>query len=293
MKGIFTTIASLLAITIQTSTPLTFAALGGILSERSGVINIGLEGMMLTGAFTGGAIGVLTGNPWLGLIGAMASGIIMGAIHALFCLKFRANHVISGLAINIFASGMTIFLTQQFFQGARSFEITKSFSHWGPFMPIVYIAIILVIIIHVFLYKTPSGLRLRGIGELPIAADTAGVNVMKFKYLAVIASGALAALGGAYLPYFAGSFTKDMSAGRGYIALAAVIFGNWSPGRAFLACLIFGFADALQMTFSDSIIPSQFIQMLPYIVTIIALIGFIGKSTPPQSLGLHYEKKKA
>ncbi len=293
MNNFITLISSLFIITLQTSTPLLFAALGGILSERSGVINIGLEGMMLTGAFAGGAIGVLTGNPWIGILGAIFAGSIMGLIHAVFCLKLRANHVISGLAINIFASGLTIFLTQAFFNGERSFEITNRFIAIGPFIPLVYLAVLLVFILQGFLYRTPTGLRLRAIGELPIAADTAGVSVMKYKFMAVIASGALAAIGGAYLPYFAGSFTKDMSAGRGYIALAAVIFGNWNPGRAFIACLIFGLAEAIQMTFSNSIIPSQFMKMLPYIVTIIALVGFIGKSTPPYSLGKPYEKRES
>ncbi|MDD3626604.1 MAG: ABC transporter permease [bacterium] len=293
MKSSIAFLASLFIITIQTSTPLLFASLGGILSERSGIINIGLEGIMLTGAFTGGLIGVVSGNPWLGFFGAIFAGALMGFIHAIFCIKLKTNHVISGLAINIFASGLTIFLTQFFFEGERSFHIVKNFKRIGPFIPPVYIAILLVVVIALFLYKTSWGLRLRAVGELPIAADTAGVNVLKYRYLAVVFSGALAAIGGAYLPYFAGSFTKDMAAGRGYIALAAVIFGNWNPWKAFIACIIFGLADAVQMTFTETFIPSQFIQMLPYIVTLIALIGFIGKSTPPLSLGKHYEKKES
>ncbi|HHW72438.1 MAG TPA: ABC transporter permease [Firmicutes bacterium] len=294
------------AAALRMATPLIFAALGGIISERSGVVNIALEGMMLTGSFTAMFVTHLTGLPWVGALGAMAAGALMGLLHALFCVRYRSNQVVTGTAINIFAGGLTVFLLRHFFGSAGTSpqvtvikDITIPVLSQIPWVdkvlgrqnPLVYLAFVAVAVVHVVIYKTPWGLRLRAVGEHPQAADTVGVNVYRMRYTAVAISGALAALGGTYLSIaHLSRFSEGMTAGRGFIALAAVIFGKWTPLGALGACLFFGYGDALQMRLSDVGIPTQFLNMLPYVMTMVALAGFIGKAVGPKASGQPYIK---
>jgi ABC-type uncharacterized transport system permease subunit len=285
---------SLVAATIRKSVPLVFASTGGFFSERSGVINIGLEGMMLFGAFSGALVTVLAHNPWLGLLGAAVVGALIACIHAVATINFRANQIISGVAINLLAVGGTVFLTQVFMGGERSFSLGPAdrLPMWGPFLPLTYLSFICVAGACLFAYYTVPGLRLRAVGEHPRAADTQGINVARVRFLAVIMSGVLAGLGGAYLPFFSGSFAKNMTSGLGFIALAALIFGKWNPLGAMAASLLFGFADALQETLQGrGGFPPQLFQAIPYVLTVVALAGVIGRSRPPAALGRHYERE--
>src|SRR5882724_2827618 len=296
MREIFT--ASLIWSTIRLATPLVLAALGGMFSERSGVINIALEGMMLAGAFTAAAVTYATSNPFLGLFAGMAAGLAIALIHALACIRFKADQVVTGTAINILMIGMPGFLSGAFFlsSGATP-QIAKE--HLIPWTPI-FIAFALVPITWYVLYKTPFGLRIRSVGENPEAADAAGVPVAQMRYWGVLLSGVLAGIGGAYLSIGQSSlFTRNMTSGRGFIALAALIFGKWRPFQTMLACLLFGFTEAVSIQMQGAVklpsgedIPVQFIQMVPYVFTIIVLAGFIGSSRPPQALGIPYEKEK-
>lgn len=298
-----------IASTVRLATPLVLAALGGLFSERSGVINIALEGKMLAGAFTAAAVtyaadtrlGLGTASPWVGLLAGMLAGLLIAAIYAVSCIKFKANQVVSGAAINILMIGMPGFLSGAFFLSSGSTpQIPKD--HLLPQSPIVIaIAIgVLVAAIWYVLYKTPFGLRLRSVGENPEAADAAGVSVSKIRYSGVLLAGVLAGVGGAYLSIGQSSlFTRNMTAGRGFIALAALIFGKWRPVPTLLACLLFGFTEAvsnyMQGVFklpSGEDIPVQFIQMVPYVLTIVVLAGFIGSSRPPRALGIPYQKEK-
>ncbi|MDI9459580.1 MAG: ABC transporter permease [Limnochordia bacterium] len=294
------------AAALRMATPLIFAALGGIFSERSGVVNIALEGMMLTGAFTAMFVTYHTGMPWVGVLGAMLAGGLIGLIHAIFCVRYRANQVVTGTAINIFAGGLTVFLLRFFFGTAGTSpsvttipDITLPVLSSIPWIdrilgrqnPLVYLALVAVVVVHIVIYKTPWGLRLRAVGEHPRAADTVGVNVFKMRYISVVISGALAGLGGTYLSIaHLSRFSEGMTAGRGFIALAAVIFGKWTPLGALGACLFFGYADALQMRLQDIGIPTQFMNMLPYVLTMVALAGFIGRAVGPKASGEPYIK---
>ncbi|HEY6118392.1 MAG TPA: ABC transporter permease [Pyrinomonadaceae bacterium] len=296
MKEIFT--ISLVWSTIRLATPLVLAALGGMFSERSGVINIALEGMMLAGAFTAAAITYATKNPFLGLFAGMVAGLTIAMIHALACIRYKADQVVTGTAINILMIGVPGFLSGAFFlsSGATP-QIAKE--HLIPWTPI-FIAFVLVPISWYVLYKTPFGLRLRSVGENPEAADAAGVGVARMRYWGVLLSGALAGIGGAYLSIGQSSlFTRNMTSGRGFIALAALIFGKWRPVQTMLACLLFGFTEAVSIQMQGVVklpsgddIPVQFIQMVPYLLTIIVLAGFIGSSRPPRALGIPYQKEK-
>ncbi len=299
--------ATVLAAALRMATPLIFTSLGGIFAERSGVINIGLEGMMLIGAFTGMLTSYFTGQPWLGLVGAIIAGALMGLVHAVAAVTYKVNQVVSGTAINIFAVGVTVFLLRWIFDVAGTspavsrlpvvtLPLINRIPLIGPIFGqhniMVYIALILVVLVHIFLFKTVWGLRLRSVGEHPKAADTVGINVFLTRYLAVITSGALAGLGGAYLSIaHLSRFGDQMTAGRGFIALAAMIFGKWTPFGALGASILFGFANAVQMRLQELGIPSQFVQMVPYILTMIALAGFIGRATPPKAIGKPYEKE--
>ncbi|MDQ2977075.1 MAG: ABC transporter permease [Acidobacteriota bacterium] len=296
MAEIFT--IALIWSTIRLSTPLILAALGGLFSERSGVINIALEGMMLAGAFTAAAVTYAVGNPFVGLVAGMLAGMLIAAIHAVACIRYRADQVVTGTAINILMIGMPAFLSGAFFLSSGSTpQIPKD--HLIPWTPIV-IAFALVPITWYVLYKTPFGLRLRSVGENPEAADAAGVHVARMRYAGVLLSGVLAGLGGAYLSIGQSSlFTRNMTSGRGFIALAALIFGKWRPVQTLLACLLFGFTEAISIQMQGVVklpsgddIPVQFIQMVPYILTIIVLAGFIGSSRPPRALGIPYEKER-
>lgn len=307
MRDLFT--LSLLASTIRLATPLVLAALGGLFSERSGVINIALEGKMLAGAFTAAAVtyaadtslGMGAASPWVGLFAAMLAGLFIAAIYATSCIKFKSDQVVSGAAINILMIGIPGFLSGALFLSSGSTpQIPKD--HLLPQSPVVIAIVILALVAAIWyvLYKTPFGLRLRSVGENPGAADAAGVSVTKIRYSGVLMAGVLAALGGAYLSIGQSSlFTRNMTAGRGFIALAALIFGKWRPVQTLLACLLFGFTEAVSIQMRGSLklpsgedIPVQFIEMVPYVLTIIVLAGFIGSSRPPRALGIPYQKEK-
>jgi len=296
MADIFT--IALIWSTIRLSTPLVLAALGGLFSERSGVINIALEGMMLAGAFTAAAVTHAAGNPFVGLLAGIGAGLLIAAIHAVACIRYRADQVVTGTAINILMIGLPPFLSGAFFLSSGSTpQIPRE--HLIPSTPIV-IAFILVPLTWYVLYKTPFGLRLRSVGENPEAADAAGVRVAKMRYAGVLISGILAGIGGAYLSIGQSSlFTRNMTSGRGFIALAALIFGKWRPVQTMLACLLFGFTEAVTIQMQGVVklpsgedIPIQFIQMVPYVLTIVVLAGFIGSSRPPKALGMPYEKER-
>ncbi|MGH9836215.1 MAG: ABC transporter permease [Blastocatellia bacterium] len=301
---------TLIASTIRLSTPLILAALGGLFSERSGVINIALEGMMLAGAFTAATVTVFTHNPWIGLLAAMIAGLMVAALHAVATINYRADQVVSGMAINILFLGVPALLsgalfdstgaTPQlprdqtlpdvaFFDPQNSPVLASIFNQ----KPLVYFAFILAGATAYVIYRTRFGLRLRAVGENPEAADTAGVSVNRMRYAGVLISGALAALGGAYLSIGQNSlFTRNMTAGRGFIALAALIFGRWDPVGALLACLFFGLAEAVAIRMQGTVnIPNQFIQMIPYVLTIVVLAGLIRRATPPKALGVAYAKE--
>jgi ABC-type uncharacterized transport system permease subunit len=278
--------------TIRTATPLLLAALGGLYSERAGVINIALEGLMLAGAFTAAAVTHYTHNPWVGLAAAVAAGVFIAAVHAVICIHFKAEQVVSGMAINILMLGVPALLSGALFEstGATPQIPLGELMRYAP----VVIAFALVPITWYVLYRTPLGLRLRAVGENPEAADAAGVSVAAIRYTGVLLSGALAAVGGAYLSIGQSSlFTRNMTAGRGFIALAALIFGKWRPVQTMLACLLFGFAEALSIQMQGvTRIPVQFIQLIPYVLTMIVLAGFIGLSRAPRALGVAYQKEK-
>jgi len=289
MSQIFT--VAFLFSSLRLATPLLLAALGGLYSERSGVINIALEALLLAGAFTAATVTHFSGNPWLGLFAAIVAGVGVAFVHGVACIRFRADQVVSGTALNIVFLGLPQLLAGAFFASTGATPQLPQ-SQLLPLAP-MWIAFALVPVTWYVLDRTRFGLRVRAVGENPEAADTAGVNVARVRYLGVMLSGALAAIGGAYLSIGQASlFTRNMSAGRGFIALAALIFGNWRPVPTMLACLLFGAADALSIQMQGvSRVPVQFIQMIPYVLTLVVLAGFIGKSRPPRALGLPYQKK--
>ncbi len=297
MAEIFT--ITLIMSTIRLSTPLVLAAIGGMFSERSGVINIALEGMMLAGAFTAAAVTYAVGNPFLGLFAGMLAGLIIAGIHAVACIKYRADQVVTGTAINILMIGVPGFLSGAFFLSSGSTPQIPQ-HNLIPKTPIFLAFFVVLPLAWYVLYKTPFGLRLRSVGENPEAADAAGVPVARMRYAGVLLSGILAGLGGAYLSIGQSSlFTRNMTSGRGFIALAALIFGKWRPVQTMLACLLFGFTEAVTIQMQGVVklpsgedIPVQFIQMVPYLLTIIVLAGFIGSSRPPKALGIPYQKER-
>jgi general nucleoside transport system permease protein len=303
----------LLAATLRFATPLAFAAMGGIFCERSGVINIGLEGMMLAGAFFGVVVAAETGQWELGILGAMGAGGALALIHAFFCIHLRADQIISGFAINFLALGLTGYLFRSVYGTRGTPELPERIPDvklgfiqdvpyfgdiFGQLSLMIWLMFLTVLLSWVVLFKTPLGLRIRSVGEHPKAADTLGISVFKIRYAAVIVSGLLAGLGGAYLSFgFGGTFNENMTAGRGYIALAAVIFGNWRPFGAFGACLLFGFSSALALRLQGSpLLPSDLasanlLQTLPYVLTLVALVGVIGRSRGPAAAGRPYVKQ--
>jgi ABC-type uncharacterized transport system permease subunit len=277
---------------VRLTTPLLLAALGGLYSERSGVVNIALEALLLAGAFTAATVTHFTGNPWVGLLAAIVAGVVVALVHGVACIRFRADQVVSGTALNIVFLGLPQLLAGALFESTGATpQLPKE--QLLPLAPIV-IAFGLVPVTWYVLNQTRFGLRLRAVGENPEAADTAGVDVSRVRYLGVALSGVLAAIGGAYLSLGQASlFTRNMSAGRGFIALAALIFGNWRPVQTMLACLLFGAAEALSIQMQGvSRVPVQFIQIIPYVLTLVVLAGFIGRSRPPRALGLPYKKKR-
>ncbi len=299
--------SALIASTFRFATPLIFAALGGMFSERSGVTNIGLEGMMLIGAFFGILGADKFGTWWLGLLTAIAAGAVTALLHAVLSIHLRADQIIGGTAINFLALGLTGYLYIDIYgaQGTPTDipgipSVNLGFLDSGSFFDVVFgdlnlmiwVAIILVPLSWVVLFKTPIGLRIRAVGEHPKAADTVGISVYGIRYGAVVLSGMLAACGGAYLSIgFLNSFNENMTAGRGFIALAAVIFGNWRPFGAAAACLLFGFSSALAQRlpeYSES--AAVLFQALPYVLTLIAVAGVVGRSIPPAAVGRPYKK---
>ncbi len=300
---------AIFASTLRIATPILLASLGGVMSERSGVINIGLEGMMLMGAF-GAAVGSYFYGPWTGILIGIAIGGLMGLLHAFMSVTVKANQIISATAINIFAVGFPNIMVPIIWPGYHAItpvvpvikdirlpliaDLPVIGTIIGNQNPIVYIALILVPIINYFLFRTPLGLRIRSVGEHPKAADTLGINVVKMRYIAVISSGFLAGLGGAFLSIaYQSQFSRAMTQGRGFIGLAAMIFGRWKPVGAFIACLLFGFADALQASAQSAgvPIPPELLLAAPYVLTLVALVGLIGKrAVGPAANGKPYEK---
>jgi simple sugar transport system permease protein len=284
-----------LSSTLRVSTPLLLAALGGMVSERSGVINIALEGMMLAGAFGGAGIALMTGSPWLGALGAMGAALLIAAFYAFFVIELRADQIVAGTAINLLAAGITPFLSKIFY-GSSTSSPSLDMSLRFQSAP-VWAAWILVLLGWFWMYYTPSGLWVRFAGEHPESLDSAGVRVKRVRWMAVLMSGCLAGLGGASLSIFlSSSFTRNMTAGRGFMALAALIFGKWKPVQTAAACLLFGFSDAIQTRLQGVIlwgqdpVPVQFIQILPYVATILILAGVVGQSKAPRALGLPFDQ---
>jgi ABC-type uncharacterized transport system permease subunit len=292
-----------------------WAAIGGLYSERSGVVNIALEGLMLAGAFTAAAVTFYAHSPWVGLAAASIAGAAVAFVLAVVCIRFEANEVVAGTGINILFLGLPAVLSGALFLSSGSTpqvprdELLPTLSQIIPAAPqwriltdvstISLLALVVVACTWYVLYRTPFGLRLRSVGENPEAADAAGIRVQRIRYAGVVLSGLLAGIGGAYLSIGQSSlFTRNMTAGRGFIALAALILGKWRPVQTMLACLLFGFADAVTIQMQGVVkmpsgedVPVQFIQMIPYLVTIIVLAGFIGQSRAPGALGVPYDKE--
>jgi len=293
--------------TLQFGALLLLPALGGVLSERSGVVNIAMEGMMLVGAYAGVMVALSTNNLLVGVLGAMIAGGLMALIHAVISINFKANQIVSGIAINIAALGLTnyLLLVQTAGQGVRSLasNLRLPVITWGPLAnipflgPILfqqniifYIALLILAGIQFLLFRTNIGLRIRAVGEHPQAADTAGVNVRLVRYLCVISSGLLSGLAGAFLALgINGIFNSNMTAGAGYIALAAMIFGKYTPLGTALACLIFGLGEALAVRMQDSGVSPYLLSTIPYILTLIALVGVVGRTIAPAADGIPYE----
>jgi len=307
VDDIFTSFGTLLASTIRNATPLIFAALGGMFSERSGVVNIGLEGLMLISAFAGVVGASLSGSALVGLGFGLAAGLLFALIHALMCITFEADQIISGTAINLLALGGTGFLMVQIFGSGGTSPRVPGFKEVPiPLLSdipligsalfnqslLVYLMYLLISITWFVVFRTPFGLRLRATGEVPEAVDTAGVSVSRMRYYGVALSGLLAACGGVYLSMgILSAFTEGMTGGRGFIALAALIFGRWNPIGAAGAALLFGFAQAVTFQAPQEVIPLEFIQMLPYILTIVVLAGFGGRAIAPAAIGRPYRKE--
>jgi simple sugar transport system permease protein len=319
----FATLLQILDSTVRLAIPLLFACLAGLFSERAGIFDIGLEGKMLMSAFFSAAVAYLTGSVWIGLLAGIASSMVLSAIHGLASITFRGNQLISGVAINFLAAGMTVLIAQDWFdqggrtpalEGAARFQpITLPFADalsgvplLGPIYAelisghsiLVYVGFLAVPATWYILYRTRFGLRLRAVGENPGAVDTAGISVVRLRYAAVAICGLLTGLAGAYLATgLSAGFVKDMSAGRGYIALAALIFAKWRPWYALYACLLFGFLEAIGNRYQNIdvlgiTLPGQFMQALPYILTVVILAGFIGKAIPPRAGGVPYVKER-
>lgn len=317
-------ILSILSATVRLSTPLIFAAMAGIFSERSGVVDISLEGKLLAGAFAAASVAAVTGSAWLGLGAAILTGMILSLVHGFASITHKGDQVISGVAINIVVAGLTVVLGMAWFHRSGQTPTLPSDARFMPIqlpgvdmlsnIPIigdiysklisghnllVYIAFVCVAITYWILFKTRFGLRLRAVGENPKAVDTAGISVNFLRYRAVLIGGILTGIGGTYISIAQNaSFIQNMSAGQGYIALAAMIFGKWKPIQAMLSCFLFGFLEALSMRLQGISIPYigqvpvQLIQAAPYILTVILLAGFIGRAVAPKADGVPYVKER-
>ena len=319
----FLTVLQILDSTVRLATPLLLACLAGLFSERSGIFDIGLEGKMLAAAFLSAAVAAATGNVWLGMFAGVGVSIMLALLHGLASITFRGDQLISGVAINFLAAGLTVVIGQSWFGlGGRTPSLMGQgrFSNleWpfadalrevpmvGPFYAelvsghtfLVYIALLAVPASWYVLFRTRFGLRLRAVGENPGAVDTAGISVTRLRYTAVIICGALCGLAGAYLATgLAAGFVKDMTAGRGFIALAALIFAKWRPWHALGACMLFGLLEAIGNRYQNIdllgvTLPVQFMQALPYILTVVILAGFVGKAIPPRAGGAPYVKER-
>ena len=317
------TVLQILDSTVRLATPLLLACLAGLYSERAGIFDIGLEGKMLAAAFFSAAFAAVSGSVWIGLLAGIAASLVLSGIHGLASITFRGNQLISGVAINFLAAGLTVLIAQDMFsQGGRTpslsgdarfnaiewplADVLEGVPLFGPIYSelisghtfLVYVAILAVPLSWWVLFRTRFGLRLRAVGENPGAVDTAGISVTRMRYLAVGICGVLCGLAGAYLATgLAAGFVKDMSAGRGFIALAALIFAKWRPWYALYACLLFGFLEAVGNRFQNIEIigvslPVQFVQALPYILTVVILAGFVGKAIPPRAGGEPYVKER-
>ncbi|MDE6404692.1 MAG: ABC transporter permease [Lachnospiraceae bacterium] len=299
------TITLLLGVTLLYSTPMVFGALGGVLSERSGVVNIGIEGMMTFGAFAGAAAGYYSGNPWIGVLCAALAGGILALLHAVAAITCQADQTISGVAINLLGPALAVFFCRLAFDGATmsypvANKLPKIFGSgaegiWANLNVdiMVIVALLFAVAMWFVLYRTKWGMRILAVGENPAAADTLGINVYKTRYVCVILSGILAGIGGATVTLgIVAQFTQTSIAGQGFIALAAVIFGKWKPIGAYKACLIFGFSQALTVVLGGgaAAVPTEILAMLPYVLTIVILILFIGKSVAPKADGVPYVK---
>jgi simple sugar transport system permease protein len=279
---------------LRIAVPYLLAAAGGVMSERVGVIALGLEGLMLSGAF-GAALGSYYGHtPWAGLLGALAAGAVVTSVLAAATLRFKANQVVVGVAINLIVVAATRFFLRLVFDSASNSPRVPGFGGEGAgnamlasfLNPVVWIGLLALPALGWVLYRTPFGLRARAVGEKPEAAASLGVNVMGLRLKGLYIAGALASLGGAYLSLDQHQFTDSMTAGRGFIALAAVIFGRWQPTRVAVACLLFAGAETLQIQLQGAqLVPSQFVEMIPYVLTIVALAGVVGRSVAPAALG--------
>ncbi len=299
------TITLLLGVTLLYSTPMVFGALGGVLSERSGVVNIGIEGMMTFGAFAGAAAGYYSGSPWIGVLCAALAGGILALLHAVAAITCQADQTISGVAINLLGPALAVFFCRLAFDGATmsypvANKLPKIFGSgaegiWANLNVdiMVIVALLFAVAMWFVLYRTKWGMRILAVGENPAAADTLGINVYKTRYACVILSGILAGIGGATVTLgIVAQFTQTSIAGQGFIALAAVIFGKWKPLGAYRACLIFGFSQALTVVLGGGAVavPTEILAMLPYVLTIVILILFIGKSVAPKADGVPYVK---
>jgi ABC-type uncharacterized transport system permease subunit len=296
------TILAIVASSIRLAIPYILAGLGGTYSERSGVVNIGLEGMMLTGAFTAVAVTNASGSAWVGLLAAILAGMLLGVVHAVVCVTFKADQIVSGLALIIFAAGITVFCAWLLYNRTQiqvEFYLRVPVLHDIPVFkelfnqipPLAFLTVAIVIASHFIIFKTVFGLRLRSVGEHPQAADTLGISVTKMRYTGVIISGALSGMAGAYLSLeHAHYFVKGISAGRGFIGLASMIFGKWTPFGTAGAGMLFGFGEAIK-PYLPKVVPSQFIDMIPYVLTILVLASAIGRATPPASIGVPYIKE--
>ena len=299
------TITLLLGVTLLYSTPMIFGALGGVLSDRSGVINIGIEGMMTFGAFAGAAAGYYSGNPWIGVLCAALAGGVLALLHAVAAITCQADQTISGVAINLLGPALAVFFCRLAFDGSTmsypvANKLPKIFGSgaegiWANLNVdiMVVVALLFAVAMWFVLYRTKWGMRILAVGENPAAADTLGINVYKTRYACVILSGILAGIGGATVTLgIVAQFTQTSIAGQGFIALAAVIFGKWKPMGAYRACLIFGFSQALTVVLGGGAIavPTEILAMLPYVLTIVILILFVGKSVAPKTDGVRYVK---
>ena len=275
---------------IRIAIPYLFAASGGVVAERAGIVSLTLEGFMLSGAFAA-VLGVnYTGNPWVGVLTGIFGGLVFALIHAVATIRYRADQIVVGVAINLMAIGVTRFFLKLFFDSSSNSPRVTGFGGnikaAGFDNPLLWLGLIVPVAVWFMIYRTPFGLRVRAAGEHPEAAESVGVSVKRVRYIAVAISGMLAGLGGVYLALDQHQFTDQMTAGRGFIALSAVIFGRWDPIRAALACLLFAAAETLQIQLQGShAIASQFIEMIPYVLTIVALAGVVGRAIPPASLG--------